>query len=184
MTASALLAVLLTAAALLPWSWTRRPRRPGSRRRARPVTARDGRVDQAVVLDLLRSALTAGAGVPRAISAVASAMPDKQGEALHHVVTALQLGADWDEAWRHAPAEHQILRRTLQPAWTGGVSPVPLLQQGADSIRRTRLRRAREAAARLGVRLVLPLGLCLLPAFVLFGLLPVLLSTGGRLLGF
>ena len=39
------------------------------------------------------------------------------------------------------------------------------------------------AAARLGVRLVLPLGLCLLPAFVLLGIVPFVLSLGGRLLG-
>lgn len=37
--------------------------------------------------------------------------------------------------------------------------------------------------ARLGVRLVLPLGLCLLPAFVLLGIVPFVLSLGGRLLG-
>jgi len=33
------------------------------------------------------------------------------------------------------------------------------------------------------VRLVLPLGLCLLPAFVLLGIVPFVLSLGGRLLG-
>ena len=40
-----------------------------------------------------------------------------------------------------------------------------------------------EAAGRLGVRLVLPLGLCHLPAFILIGVVPVLLSTGVALLG-
>ena len=140
-------------------------------------------MDEAVLLDLMRSALTAGAGVSRALDAVARAVPHQQGAPLRAVVAALALGAEWEEAWREAPREHEGLRRALQPAWDGGVSPVPLLRQAADSIRRQRLRRAREAAARLGVRLVLPLGLCLLPAFVLFGLLPVLLSTGSRLLG-
>ncbi|WP_418606028.1 hypothetical protein [Georgenia sp. SUBG003] len=44
-------------------------------------------------------------------------------------------------------------------------------------------REAQEAAARLGVRLVLPLGLCFLPAFVLLGLVPVVLAAGGAVLG-
>jgi len=42
---------------------------------------------------------------------------------------------------------------------------------------------AREAAGRLGVRLVLPLGLCFLPAFILIGLVPVILSLAAGLLG-
>lgn len=180
---AAVAAVLLCALAALPWSCTQRPPRRPSREprriRGRPAT----RVDEAVVLDLMRSALTAGASVPRALDAVARAVPDHQGAPLRAVVAALALGAEWEEAWGEVPGGHESLRRALQPAWDGGVSPVPLLRQAADSIRRQRLRRAREAAARLGVRLVLPLGLCLLPAFVLFGLLPVLLSTGSRLLG-
>ncbi|HHW83721.1 MAG TPA: secretion system protein, partial [Actinomycetales bacterium] len=36
--------------------------------------------------------------------------------------------------------------------------------------------------ARLGVRLVLPLGTCYLPAFVLVGVMPVILATGGQFL--
>jgi len=38
-----------------------------------------------------------------------------------------------------------------------------------------------QAAGRLGVRLVLPLGLCHLPAFVLVGLVPVLVSMASGL---
>lgn len=182
-TGAAIAAVLLCALAALPWSCTLRPPRRRSRTGPRDHGRASTRVDEAVLLDLMRSALTAGAGVSRALDAVARAVPHQQGAPLRAVVAALALGAEWEEAWREAPREHEGLRRALQPAWDGGVSPVPLLRQAADSIRRQRLRRAREAAARLGVRLVLPLGLCLLPAFVLFGLLPVLLSTGSRLLG-
>src|SRR5699024_6503018 len=73
--------------------------------------------------------------------------------------------------------------RALEPAWVDGVSPVPLLRQAAESIRARRTARARAAAARPGVRLVLPLGLCLLPACVRLGLGPVLVSTGTELVG-
>lgn len=177
------LGVLLCAVAVLPWAWCRRPARHNQQAVPQDPSVPHAWVDEAVVLDLMRSALTAGASVPRALAAVAQSVPARQGRPLQTVVAALTLGADWSEAWRDAPAEHSTLRRALQPSWDGGVSPVPLLRQAAESIRRERMRRAREAAARLGVRLVLPLGLCLLPAFVLFGLVPVLLSTGSRLLG-
>jgi tight adherence protein B len=49
-------------------------------------------------------------------------------------------------------------------------------------VRHARRSSARTAAARLGVRLVLPLGVCYLPAFVLVGLVPVLLALGIGLL--
>src|SRR5659263_742093 len=64
----------------------------------------------------------------------------------------------------------------LEAAWVQGAAPGPALRARAGVIRRDRRRSAREAAGRLGVHLVLPLGLCLLPAFVLLGLVPVLVS--------
>ena len=72
----------------------------------------------------------------------------------------------------------------LEASWSTGSAPGPALRGRADQLRRDR--RARTAAgrrARSGVRLVLPLGLCFLPAFVLLGLVPMLLSLAGDLLG-
>ncbi|HIZ34673.1 MAG TPA: type II secretion system F family protein [Candidatus Ruania gallistercoris] len=179
---AAVVIVLLSALALLPWACGPRPlgtARDIPDRRPAPVRA----VDTAVLLDITRAAIVAGASVPGALAALAAALPPTQGAALGRVETALQLGASWPEAWQDTGQECQELRHALEPAWTDGVSPVPLLHQAADTVRARRTARAREAAARLGVRLVLPLGLCLLPAFVLLGLVPVLLSTGTRLFG-
>src|SRR5699024_11671865 len=87
-TGAAIAAVLLCALAALPWSCTLGP----SRRRSRVETAgRDRastRVDEAVLLDLMRSALTAGAGLPRALDAVARAVPHQQGAPLRAVGAA------------------------------------------------------------------------------------------------
>jgi len=180
--ATAVLVLLLSVMVPLPWALS--GRRPGAGRGEPGRRAgADRRVDPAVLLDITRSAIVAGASVPGALGALAEALPPEQGRPLHRVVTALRLGASWPEAWLGAPAEYLDLRRALEPAWVDGVSPVPLLRQAAESIRARRTARAREAAARLGVRLVLPLGLCLLPAFVLLGLVPVLLSTGTELIG-
>lgn len=135
---------------------------------------REPPVDDAVVLDMVRAALRAGADVVSAIECVGAALPASQGGPCIRAARALRLGASWDAAWQ-SPGE---LARALAPAWSDGVDPEPLLAHAAAAIRTGRRARAREAAARLGVRLVLPLGLCLLPAFVLLGLVPVLLSAG------
>lgn len=187
----------------------RGPGRAATRRRGRA----DARVDEAVVLDLLRAALAAGADVAGALDAVGASLPPVQGGRYRRAARALRLGASWTAAWAverpggvdgvdrvdAAPGADRPGSRSrartgrapdlvaaaevLAPSWSDGVDPEPLLAHAASSLRRTRSARAREAAARLGVRLVLPLGLCLLPAFVLLGLVPVLLAAGFELWG-
>ena len=51
------------------------------------------------------------------------------------------------------------------------------------SLRSGRQARDQEAAERLAVRLVVPLGLCHLPAFIALGIVPVVASLGLDLLG-
>jgi tight adherence protein B len=57
-----------------------------------------------------------------------------------------------------------------------GVPAVVLLRSEADGRRRTARTIAATRAAELETRLLLPLGLCVLPAFVLLGVLPIALS--------
>ncbi|MFI2753581.1 type II secretion system F family protein [Cellulomonas sp. P22] len=142
-----------------------------------------GPVDVVLVLDLVDVALATGAGVPHALRAVGEAIGGRDGEALEHTGAALVLGASWPEAWGRAPVRFGLLARCLEPAWTAGAAPGATLRAQAAAVRRDRRRAAREAAARMGVHLVLPLGLCFLPAFVLLGLVPVMLSLAGGLLG-
>lgn len=190
---TALTFLALAVVATLPWTLTRRtrtraPTAPG----AGTVPVRLGDVDVAVLLDLADAALGAGASVPgtlvalgRALSGTAPEAADDggTGAALGRAGRALLLGAPWTEAWDGAPDGLVPLADALEPAWVDGAAPGPLLRQAAGSVRATRHREAQEAAARLGVRLVLPLGLCFLPAFVLLGLVPVVLAAGGAVLG-
>ncbi|GAA3817903.1 type II secretion system F family protein [Cellulomonas soli] len=136
----------------------------------------------ALLLELVDSALGTGAAVPRALDAVARTLPGAQGAALHGVASALALGAGWSTAWAHAPSSGE-LERALAVSWTTGAAPGPALRAAADRLRREARGEAREAAARLGVHLVLPLGLCFLPAFMLLGLVPVVISLAGGLVG-
>ncbi|MFH5824961.1 type II secretion system F family protein [Georgenia sp. AZ-5] len=111
------------------------------------------------------------------------ASADGAGPALRQAGAALLLGASWSEAWEGAPPGLGPLAQALEPAWVDGAAPGPLLRRAAAAVRADRHRQAQEAAARLGVRLVLPLGLCFLPAFILLGVVPVVLAAGGGLLG-
>ncbi|SPT54282.1 Flp pilus assembly protein TadB [Actinomyces bovis] len=148
-------------------------------------------VDEALGLDLARAALLAGATVPGTLAALGAALEEG---CLTVVSRALLLGSDWDEAWqvaaeldggapgnRWARAEGQ-LAECLRVSWEEGASPLPLLERAACTVRDGRAASAQEAAERLAVRLVLPLGLCHLPAFVLLGVVPVVLDIGGQML--
>lgn len=174
------LGVLLLTVALLGRGLGR-PGPPRTRPRRRPAAVPE--TDPAALLDLLDVALAAGASVPGALVALGAAVePDPAAASLRAAGSSLRLGAGWHEAWQDAPHRLTALAAALEPAWTDGVDPCPLVRQAAATIRARRRRTSQEAAARLGARLVLPLGLCFLPAFVLLAMVPVLLSGAGELL--
>jgi len=180
-----------------PWWWARRTAGRRATALGAPGAARGrGRTDgtsrapdaagvvpTGVLLELLAAAVRAGASVPRALDAVGVAVGGPDGAGLRRASAALVLGATWDAAWVGAPGRLDVVRRALRPAWLHGAGPVQALRAAGESLRQERAAAARTAAARLGVHLVLPLGACFLPAFVLVGLLPVLLSLGAGLLG-
>lgn len=144
-------------------------------------TDRSG-VDIQVVLELAAAALLSGVGVPRALEATGGAVRGPGGAALIRAAQALVLGATWERAWTGVPSELAPMVRALRGAWLDGAAPGEALRAAGEQVRHERRSEARTAAARLGVRLVLPLGACYLPAFVLVGLVPVLLALGIDLL--
>lgn len=138
-------------------------------------------VDLTVVLDLLGAALGSGAGVPRALEAVGRSVGGVDGAGLARAAAALLLGAGWSQAWDRLPVRLWPVADALRPAWVHGAPPGDALRVAGEQLVQEGRARSRSAAARLGVRLVLPLGLCLLPAFVLLGLVPVIVALGSGL---
>lgn len=138
-------------------------------------------LDPALILDLVAAAVRSGADLPRALHTVGVACPGEVGDRLRDAAARLRLGASWSEAWGTAPPILEPVRAALAPAWTDGLSPLSALESAAGELRRARRSRAQQATSRLAVRLVLPLGLCFLPSFVLIGVVPVLLSLAGEL---
>lgn len=126
--------------------------------------------------DLVQAGLRGGGAIPTVLDALGVALQDEE---YSRVAGELTLGATWAEAWHPAPYGSSLLRVAVQPAWEEGVAPGSLLRQLADQARRRSLSDAKEAAEQLGVKLALPLGLLLLPSFVILGLVPLFFSLVG-----
>jgi tight adherence protein B len=95
---------------------------------------------------------------------------------------AWRLGIPADQAWPSVDDAFAPLGRSLIRAERTGASASVVLTAAAGDARSARQRRALVAARRLGVQLVLPLGLTTLPAFVLWGVVPVVLGLAEQLL--
>ncbi|MBT1678123.1 type II secretion system F family protein [Curtobacterium aurantiacum] len=120
---------------------------------------------------------------------VRSATPDGRvpGVLLDAWAVAVAGGGPWSTAG-HAVAEASAgvvpptgdldrLREVLDLARRAGVPAAGLLRRAAEDVRDEAAAEGLVAAERLAVRLVLPLGVCVLPAFVLVGVVPVVVGV-------
>lgn len=127
---------------------------------------------------------------------VRTAQPDEVVPGLPLVLTAIGLagGLDPGAAMRRARLAARVaawddaaLLDTLDLAEAAGASARPLLLAEATRLRREVVARDRERVARLGVHLLLPLGICVLPAFIALTVVPAVLglfsSTATGLVG-
>ncbi|MEJ5914059.1 type II secretion system F family protein [Pseudokineococcus sp. 1T1Z-3] len=162
-------------------------RRSGRRRSGRRAPGRAAPLDAALLLDLAAAALEAGAAPTAAVEvaacALAAAQPSGQDEELRRRCALLRLGAAEEEAWLGVSPTLEPLRAPLALALRAGAPGAGLLRDAARELRRRRSREAQRRAQALGVRLVVPLGACALPAFAAVGVLPVVLALATDVLG-
>lgn len=138
-------------------------------------------VDTALVLELLAAQLRAGLAPLAALGTLAEALNSRP---LHAVCQRLQMGSGWGSAWSGSAAgAFGELQDALAPAYTGGAPSTALLLSLADAHRLSERRAAERAAGKLSVALVVPLGLCSLPAFICLGIVPILISLLPTLTG-
>lgn len=138
-------------------------------------------VDTALVLELLAAQLRAGLAPLAALGTLAEALNSRS---LHTVCQRLQMGSSWGSAWSGSAAgTFGELRDALAPAYTGGAPSTALLLSLADAHRLSERRAAERAAGKLSVALVVPLGLCSLPAFICLGIVPIIISLLPTLTG-
>jgi Type II secretion system (T2SS), protein F len=185
---------VLVAAAVLCWA-------PGSRGAARrrlhagtgssrrdPGTserlsgARRALVPGPVLLDLAAAVLGAGAPAAAGVRLLAEALDDHDpaaAQGLRELAVRHEAAAPGLAAAASLPPWLRRLDAALTLARDSGTAPGPLLAAAAEDERRATAAAARVAAARLGVRVVLPAGVCLLPAFVLLTVVPIVLGLLG-----
>lgn len=130
-------------------------------------------------LDLLGAALAAGVPLRAAVRHVARLVPEPSASVLAGVLGHLDIGRSDAQAWvtlRGHPVWGQTARDLARCA-DSGAAVAEILAVHAEEAR-ARRRALREAAARtVGVRSVLPLVCCFLPAFVLVGVVPIIAAT-------
>jgi tight adherence protein B len=141
-----------------------------------------------LVIAVVGGALLGGAGAwSRRLVRAARRTSWTVGLDLELVLTAVRAGLPVPEARRlaaAAAADAEVglgppddLDAVLRFAVSAGLPVVALLAAEADRLRRTAVSAARIRAEELAVRLLLPLGLLVLPAFLVLGALPVGLAV-------
>ncbi|MFY1618904.1 type II secretion system F family protein [Micromonospora sp. WMMD736] len=159
-----------------------------SLRRIEPPAVRAQRFREAADLplaaDLLAAAMRAGAPVDRSVLAVADALDGPLATRLARVGRTLLLGGGPAEAWSAldgVPGADRMAAAAFRSA-NSGAALAGALTRLADDLRADRATAAEASARRAGVLIVLPLGLCFLPAFILAGLVPVIVAVLGDVL--
>ena len=188
---TALVAALLVAVACLVLPGSPHPARPGGARGAGAGRA----PGPAAAGGLAGGAAGGGGGAPppAAVDAVARVLREAGSPVAEHLagLGTAPPGLPEPPGGRGYPTrgvEDTVaslrgpLARCLELAEQTGAPVAVLLRSAADELRRRRRRAAALAAARLGVRVVAPLGLCTLPAFAALAVVPVLISLGRDLL--
>jgi Flp pilus assembly protein TadB len=152
---------------------------PALVRRLEPGHVRRERLELAraapLVADLLAASLAAGVPAERALPAVARSIGGATGARLGLVHRRMELGEPAAHAWRavaDCPGLAGIGRAVGRSERTGAPLAT-MLSEVADELRAEASALVLAHVRAASVRAVLPLGLCLLPAFGLLGIVPV-----------
>lgn len=144
---------------------------PPAARRAREEVRRD----LPHLVTLLAATLRAGAAPGDGVTVVCSALPGAAADRLSGVAARLALGVDPVQVWEALADDADLapLGRTLARSQATGAAVVPAVERLAADLARRARADAEDRARAVGVKAALPLGLCLLPAFVLVGIVPL-----------
>lgn len=134
-------------------------------------------VPVSTALTLIAAAIAAGLDVLGALSAVGRAIGGEGGDELRAVAASIGSGYPWSEAWTQASSRWRPVEGALRPSWIAGAAPGASLEAAARALAGKARRDGDKAMAELAVALALPLTLCLLPAFALVGILPMVIAV-------
>lgn len=150
----------------------------------RPRGAGENEAEAPLLLDLTAALLAAGVGIEAGLDRLARTVPG--AEPLAGVHRALTAGASWEQATEQVADEPELAQfcEHLSFAYATGAPSTGMLNAAAQRARSERRSQAEAAAEKLGVKMMLPLGSCFLPAFICLGVVPVVASLVPETLGF
>ena len=137
------------------------------------------------VLELMASSLDAGLPLRGALSAVAAVCAEPTASLLQGIQAQTQIGRSDAEAWG-SMRTHRVwgdAARDLARSADSGSAVAHVLRVHAAETRRRRWAGLEVRARAVGVKSVLPLMTCFLPAFILVGVVPIVVSGLGEYLG-
>ena len=143
------------------------------------------RADLPHLVLLLAATVRGGAAPESGLETVCGALPGPAADRLADLRARLALGADPAAAWASLAQDPELapLGRCLSRAHDSGASVVDAVERLATELARDRRAAAEDRARTVGVRAALPLGLCLLPAFLVLGIVPVVAGLATSLFG-
>ena len=169
--------------ALVTWVVSGRLEPASVRRRREQVAAQFG-----PTVDLLAATVAAGVPLRSAVVEVAAVVPEPTAGLLDQVAAQTRVGASDAAAWRCVSAcpdraSWGRLASDLALAVESGSGMADLLHRHAEDGRRRRTLLVQRRARTVAVRSVLPLMCCFLPAFLLVGVVPIILGTFSKVFG-
>ncbi len=133
---------------------------------------------------LLGAALRAGAAPGPALEVVCRSLPGPASDRLASATARLALGGDPAVVWADLTSDPELatLGRCLARAHSTGAPVAQAVARLGQELADERRALAQDRARTVGVKAAVPLGLCLLPAFLLLGIVPVVAGLAGALL--
>lgn len=134
-------------------------------------------------VDLLAACLDAGAAPESSFLKVAAAVGGPVGEELLGVHHRLAVGVDPTEVWAGLARHPQLgpLGRAVGRAHDTGASVAAAVHRLAEELADRGRAEVEERARSIEVRAAAPLGLCLLPAFMVLGVVPMVVGVFGSM---
>lgn len=157
-------------AAVVMWQTVDRLEPTAERRRRERLAA-----DLPHVVDLLGCCLEAGSSIAHAVALVAGAVRSPMRDELRVISSRLALGAAPGQVWSDVARHPQLgaLGRSLVRSADSGASVAGAMHRLAEDLRRGAQAEVEGRARSVGAKSAAPLGLCLLPAFILIGVVPL-----------
>ncbi|WP_394431970.1 type II secretion system F family protein [Streptomyces sp. SGAir0957] len=138
-----------------------------------------------LMADLLAACLAAGAEPVGAARAIGESVGGPVGQAMARGAAQVRLGGEPAAAWRELTAipGAGALVRLLERAGESGAPAAGPVARFAAECRAERGRRATAVARRAAVLITAPVGLCFLPAFLVIGVVPVVIGLAEGVMG-